>query len=117
MSQPFTAGDNLVFQLESGFGVIRVLAIDEEPAVWHVLIYEDFFPSVEAAEEAVEAPQSLQVARAHLALTARAFERTPAARLNHREVSEAELVAVREWRQGEPREIYDRSILLLLGMR
>jgi len=119
MSQPFQAGDNLVFQLESAFGVVRVLAIDGEgpQTVWHLLVYEEFFPTVEDAERAIAAPDSLRIAKSHLALTDRAFERTPTARIGHHELNEAELAAVRRWQESEVKEVLDRSVLQLLGMR
>ncbi len=119
MSQPFLAGDDLVFQLESAFGLVRVLAIEGEgpTTVWHVLVYEEFFPTVDDAEAAIAAPDSLRVAKSHLALTDRAFERTPTARISHHDVSEAELAPVKQWQESEGKEVLDRSILQLLGMR
>jgi hypothetical protein len=119
MSHQFAPGDDLIFQLESGLGLLRILAIDGEGAetVWHLLAYDEFFPSVEAAEAALAAPESLSVRKAHMALTDRAFERTPAARLGNRPLSEAELGGYREWQQGDAPKISDRSALLLLGVR
>ena len=110
--------DDLIFQLESGFGLLRVLAVDGEgaSAVWHLLAYDDFFPDVEAAEAALARPGSLPVRQAHMALTNRAFERTPAARLGNRAVSEDELIAYRKWLAGD-RVVSDRSALLMLGIR
>ena len=51
----FEPGDDLIFQLESGFGLLRVLAVEGEGAgtIWHLLAYDDFFPNVEAAEAAI----------------------------------------------------------------
>ena len=117
MSQ-FEAGDDLIFQLESGFGLLRVLAVDGEGAdtVWHLLAYDDFFPSVEAAEATLAGPTSLPVRRAHMALTNRAFERTPAARLGNRPVTDSELVPYHQWLDSD-REVSDRSALLMLGIR
>jgi len=114
----FEAGDDLVFQLESGFGLLRVLAVEGEgaAAVWHLLAYDDFFPNVEAAEAALAGPTSLPVRKAHMALTNRAFERTPAARLANRPVTDIELVAYRNWLNTD-REVSDRSALLMLGIR
>lgn len=114
----FHPGDDLIFQLESGFGLLRVLAVDGEGAgaVWHLLAYDDFFPDVEAAEAALARPGSLPVRLAHMALTNRAFERTPAARLGNRTVSEDELIAYRKWLAGD-RVVSDRSALLMLGIR
>ena len=114
----FVAGDDLIFQLESGFGLLRVLAVEGEGAgaVWHLLAYEDFYPDVETAESALAGPQRLEVRKAHMALTNRAFERTPAARLGNRPVVEDELVEYRKWLEGD-RAVSDRSALLMLGIR
>ena len=116
MEQQFIAGDDLIFQLESGFGLLRVLAVDPERQVWHLMAYEELFPEVEAAEQALAEPESLHVRKAHMALTNRAFERTPAARLGNRPVAESELGAYRAWVEQDG-EVSDRSALLMLGMR
>jgi hypothetical protein len=114
----FQPGDDLIFQLESGFGLLRVLAVEGEGAttVWHLLAYDDFFPNVEAAEAALASPTPLPVRKAHMALTNRAFERTPAARLGNRPVTDDELTAYRQWLDDD-REVSDRSALLMLGIR
>ena len=118
MSNPFNPGDDLIFQLESGYGLLRVLAIDGEGsgAVWHLLAYDEFFPDVESAEAALARETPLSVRRAHMALTNRAFERTPAARLGNRPVIDDELVAYRDWLNSD-RSVSDRSALLMLGIR
>lgn len=119
MALQFSAGDDLIFQLESGFGLIRVLAVEtgEQGRIWHVLIYEDFYPDVETAEAAIARGGPFGVRRAHLALTEHAFEKTPAARLGNRPVRDDELAAYREWAARGGQEVSDRSILLMLGMR
>jgi hypothetical protein len=119
MAHLFAPGDDLVFQLESGLGLLRILAIEGEGAetIWHLLAYEEFYPSVEAAEAALARPSSLAIRNPHMALTDRAFERTPAAKLGHREVADEELVAYREWLRSGTRKVSDRSALLLLGIR
>ena|ERR1041385_4773872 len=114
----FTPGDDLIFQLESGFGLLRVIAIDEpegEP-VWHLMAYEELFPDVETAERALANPESLRVRNAHMALTDRAFERTPAARLGNRPVSHQERAEYENWLQRGGK-VSDRSALLMLGLR
>ena len=118
MSQSFNPGDDLIFQLESGFGLLRVLAVEGEGSatVWHLLAYDDFFPDVESAELALAQPTPLPVRQAHMALTNRAFERTPVARLGNRPVTEDELVAYNEWLDSD-RPVSDRSALLMLGVR
>ncbi|HWW77344.1 MAG TPA: hypothetical protein VNZ44_18220 [Pyrinomonadaceae bacterium] len=118
MALTYAPGDDLVFQVESGFGLLRVLASEGAGpgAVWHVLVYQDFYPDVESAEAALASGRALDVREPHLALTEHAFEKTPAARLSNRPVGEEELDAVRRWRDagGAPQ---DRSVLLMLGMR
>jgi hypothetical protein len=116
MDQQLAAGDDLIFQLESGFGLLRVLAVDREKRVWHLMAYEELFPDVDSAERALADADSLHVRKAHMALTDRAFERTPAARLGNRAVTEDELAGYRSWVDDDG-EVSDRSALLMLGMR
>ena len=125
MTQTFTPGDDLIFQLESGFGLLRVIAIDpaldpidqrDSGTIWHLLAYEELFPDVESAERALAGPDSLHVRNSHMALTARAFERTPAARLGNRPVTDVERVAYQQWMESGG-EVADRSALLMLGIR
>jgi hypothetical protein len=118
MAHQFAAGDNLVFQLESGFGILRVLAIDgdEHETVWHLKAYEELFPDIETAEAALAVPATLHTRVAHMALTERAFERTPAARLGNHPVSREELAPYHDWVESGG-EVSDRSALLMLGLR
>jgi hypothetical protein len=109
MTQSFAPGDDLVFQLESGLGLLRVIAVDGEGAetVWHLLAYDEFFPDVESAERVLAGAGPLKIRNAHMALTDRAFERTPAARLGNRPVQEDELAGYRKWLESE-RKVSDR---------
>ena len=118
MDHTFNPGDDLIFQLESGFGLLRVLAVDQKgpDRIWHLMAYEELFPDVEAAERALTQPENLDVRTAHMALTDRAFERTPAARLGNRSVTSEELAAYRRW-VDEAGDVSDRSALLMLGLR
>ena len=118
MSYLFSPGDDLIFQLESGFGLLRVLAIEGEGpgTTWHLLAYDEFFPDVESAEAALAQSTPLPVRKAHMALTNRAFERTPAARLGNRPVTDDELLAYNAWLDSD-RDVSDRSALLMLGIR
>ena len=118
MSQSFAPGDDLVFQVESGFGLLRILAVegDGRETVWHLFAYEEFFPSVEAAEAAL-AQGDLHIRNPHFALTDRAFERTPAAKLGNRPLTETELAPYHQWLKAEERIVSDRSALLMLGIR
>ena len=118
IDQPFVPGDDLVFQLESGFGLLRVIAVERRDAdtIWHLLAYEELFPDVESAESALSNPASLHIRRAHMALTDRAFERTPAARLGNRMVRDDEKIAYQNWIDNDGK-VSDRSALLMLGLR
>lgn len=116
--ETFAPGDDLIFQLESGFGLLRVLAIESQgpDIVWHLLAYDEFFPDVESAELRLAQAKPLPVRQPHMALTNRAFERTPAARLGNRPVTDDELVAYNAWLNTD-RPVSDRSALLMLGIR
>jgi hypothetical protein len=118
MALVYEPGDDLIFQVESGFGLMRVLAGEGEgrERVWHILVYSDFYPDVESAEAALASGRELDAREPHIALTEHAFEKTPAARLGNRPVADRELEAVRRWRQ-QSGEAQDRSVLLMLGMR
>lgn len=118
MSHAFNPGDDLIFQLESGFGLLRVLAIEGEgvETVWHLLAYDEFFPDIESAERALSQAIALPIRKAHMALTNRAFERTPVARLGNRPVMDNELGAYHAW-LNSTRDVSDRSALLMLGIR
>src|SRR5262245_59194403 len=111
-------GDDLIFQLESGFGLLRVIAVELQgpDRIWHLMAYEELFPDVESAERALTRPDSLNIRKAHMALTERAFERTPAARLGNRPVTDDEKVAYKTWMENDG-EVSDRSALLMLGLR
>lgn len=112
--QGFSSGDFLVFQIESGYGVMRVLAIDEgDDTVWHVRVYRDLFPEIEYAELAIGSPESLTAEISHIALTDRAFESTQVSKLASAHLSGEDHAVVADW-DGE---ISDRSIRLLLGLR
>jgi len=119
MAQPFIPGDYLTFQLESGYGLLRILAVEGEGAdrLWHIRVYEELFPDVDATERALNHPESLHPSKPHLALTERAFERTPAAKLGNALLTETEIAAYHEWQKTPERIVFDRSLLLLLGMR
>jgi hypothetical protein len=117
-TQDFKPGDDLIFQIESGFGLLRVLAVEDHAdwgRVWHLAAYEEMFLDVEFAEIAL-ANGGLRAGGPHLALSERAFERTPAAKLGHRPVLDEELAAYRQW-QAEGGAVSDRSALLMLGLR
>jgi hypothetical protein len=98
--------------------LLRVIAIDECEAdtTWHLMAYEELFPDVESAESALADPVSLHIRKDHMAWTARAFERTPAARLGNRPVTDSERAVYQEWVESDGK-VSDRSALLMLGLR
>jgi hypothetical protein len=119
MSQNFQPGDFLVFQLEAGFALLRLLDVDNEAGTktWHLAAYDDLFASVESAESAAEHPASLTTGNPHLALTNRAFESTQVARLLNVPLTERDLEALIAWRSDPNPKVSDRSVRLLLGLR
>lgn len=119
MSQNFQPGDYLVFQLESGYALLRLLGtdLDQEEMVWHVTAYNDFFPDIESAEAAIDARQPFSVSISHTALTNRAFESTQVARLVNVPLTDAEVLPLAAWRESKDGEISDRSIRLMMGFR
>ena len=97
---------------------MRVLAVegDEKETVWHVAAYRDLFLDVDSAEKAVQSG-GLTVELPHVALTNRAFESTQVAKLTNSPLSSDETETLKQWRNDPDRQIYDRSIRLLLGLR
>ncbi len=112
-------GDFLVFQIESCFVLIRLLAIDDtaDGKVWHVSAYGEFFIDTETAEAAAADPSRLSVSSPHIALTNRAFETTQAAKLFHSPLTNNEMAALDEWRKDPEGKVFDRTIRLILGLR
>ena len=119
MSQNFQAGDYLIFQIESGYGLLRILAIDERDGekVWHLAAYNELFFDIETADAALANPYTLTVNIPHVALTTRAFEATQTARMTNAALTEVELKPLEDWRRSDSKEVSDRSIRLLLGLR
>lgn len=118
MSQTFQPGDYLIFQIESGFGLLRVLAVDEQPGdtVWHLSTFDDLFLDVEMAEAAIANASSLTVSHPHVALTNRAFESTQVSKIADAPLSSNDLNGFEDWKNNGG-EVFDRSIRLLLGLR
>ncbi|MDQ3801056.1 MAG: hypothetical protein M3384_16660 [Acidobacteriota bacterium] len=120
MAREFQAGDNLIFQLESGFGLLRVLGVERAEGwgiVWHLAAFEDLFLDGETAEAALANPETLRVSIPHIAMTNRAFERTPTARLSNHPLSDEEIKRIADWRANPDAEPVDRSALQMLGLR
>lgn len=119
MSQNFQPGDFLVFQLEAGFALLRLLAIDEaeDEKIWHLAGYSDFFLDVDTAEAASAEPAKLSISNPHMALNTRAFEATQVAKITNLVLTENEIAPLNEWRNNPDREVSDRSVRLMLGFR
>lgn len=119
MSQNFQPGDFLVFQLEAGFALLRLLAIDEQDdeLTWHLAAYDDYYLDVEMAEAAIDRGSSLRVTQPHLALTTRAFESTQVAKISNIPLTAEEIDPLILWRNDPKREVSDKSVRLLLGLR
>jgi len=119
MSQNFQAGDFLIFQIESGYGLLRVLAIDETAGgtVWHLAAYNEMFMDIDSADAAIENFSNLTISYPHLALTNRAFESTQVARMKNQLLTKNELQPFEDWRESANRKISDLSVRLLLGLR
>jgi oligoendopeptidase F len=119
MSQNFQAGDFLIFQIESAYGLLRILAIDEAAGdkVYHLAAYNEMFLDIDTADAAVGDYSTLTVNRPHLALTSRAFASTQVARMGNAPLGFDDLKALEDWRQSENHKISDLSVRLLLGLR
>lgn len=117
MSSDFKPGDFLVFQLESGYGLLRLLEIDDADGTFHVAGYDNFYPDVETAEAMTADPLSLTSKYPHIALTTRAFESTQVARISNVPLTDAELSPLYTWKADPNRQVSDRSVRLMLGLR
>lgn len=119
MLQQFAPGDFLIFQLESGYGLLRVLEVEspEHDPVWHISAYNELFMDVDSADAAIQNPGSLTLQLPHVALTNRAFESTQVAKMANAPLNETDLAGLRRWQNEQSQEIHDRSIRLLLGLR
>ena len=119
MSQNFQAGDFLIFQIESGYGLLRILAIDEtaDGTIWHLSAYNEMFMDIDMADAAIENFSNLTISYPHLALTNRAFESTQVARMKNQPLTQDESQPFENWRESANRKVSDLSIRLLLGLR
>jgi hypothetical protein len=115
----FTPGDFLIFQLESGYALLRVLEVDhtEDNPVWHLAAYRDFYLDPEMADAALDSIDRLALEKAHVALTNHAFESTQVARLQNIPLTDKELEGYKAWKESQSHEVHDRSIRLVLGLR
>ena len=120
MPQEFAPGDFLVFQLEAGYGLLRVLGSegDNGNKVWHLTAYSELFMDVDSAEEAANhGEHMLHIEIPHVALTNRAFESTQVAKLTSSPLDDQQTEQVKAWNSDPGQQIQDRSIRLLLGLR
>ena len=119
MSQDFKPGDFLIFQIEAAYGLLRILAIDEGEGetIWHLAAYGEMFMDVDMADDALKTPENLTIALPHAALTNRAFEATQTSRMANENLVDSDLEPLNEWRTDPDREISDRTVRLLLGLR
>jgi hypothetical protein len=118
MLNNFSAGDFLVFQIESGFGLLRVLAVDEgDEPICHISAYEDLFLDVEMVDLALESNVDLNISIPHVALTNRAFLSTQVSKMCNKPLHDNELQAFNKWSENPNREVSDRSVRLMLGLR
>ncbi|MEP7039670.1 MAG: hypothetical protein ABI891_15160, partial [Acidobacteriota bacterium] len=115
----FQAGDFLIFQIESGYGLLRLLSIEEMPddKIWHLASYNEMFLDINSANEALENASNLTINYPHIALTTRAFEATQVARMKNESLTENELEAFDIWKQSADSKVSDRSVRLMLGLR
>ncbi len=118
MSQEFQPGDFLVFQLESGYGLLRVLDVETgDETVWHVAAFGDLFLDVDAAEAALADHSALAVSIPHVAMSDRAFLSTQVAKMRNAPLEDTELAGFEQWKRDPDRKVSDRSIRLLMGLR
>jgi hypothetical protein len=119
MSQNFQPGDFLIFQIESAYGLLRILAIEEAEGekVWHLAAYNEMFPDIEMIDAALEEPSVFTLSKAHLAVTTRAFEATQVARMKNVPLTPEELKPFEDWKQNAERKVSDMSVRLMLGLR
>ncbi len=119
MSQNFQAGDFLIFQIESGYGLLRILDIEKtaDDTVWHLASYREMYLDIDSADAALESFENLTIDKKHIALTNRAFEATQVARMQNEALKPNDLEAYEDWKTDANREISDRSVRLMLGLR
>lgn len=119
MSQNFQAGDFLIFQIESAYVLLRILAIEQDAGerVWHLAAYNEMFLDIDSADASLENSSALTINKPHLALTNRAFESTQTARMKNEPLSGEELRPFEDWKQSGGGKVSDLSVRLLLGLR
>jgi hypothetical protein len=120
MARDFSSGDFLIFQIESGFGLLRILDVGEDETgelIWHISAYEDMFLDTEQVDFALENNANFTVSIPHVALTNRAFLSTQVSKMLNKPLQNNELQAFSDWKEKPNHEISDRSVRLMLGLR
>jgi hypothetical protein len=118
MSQSFQPGDVLVFQIESGYGLLKLICIsgDQEAPTWHLRAYKELFLDIDSAESAIEDVTHLTFSVDHAALTNRAFLATQVAILKRSEVNDDDRAILARWQEAGS-TVTDSPVRLLLGLR
>jgi len=119
MDNRFKAGDYLFFQLEAGFALLKLLAVenDESGIVWHLATFNELFPDAGSIEQAIENNSSLTIAVPHVAITDRAFESTQVSDIGNMPLTNEESDLINKWKADPNRKVSDRSIRLITGLR
>ncbi|PYS87241.1 MAG: hypothetical protein DMF62_13125 [Acidobacteria bacterium] len=119
MDNRFKAGDYLFFQLEAGFALLKLLAVenDESGIVWHLATFNELFPDAGSIEQAIENNSSLTIAVPHVAITDRAFESTQVSDIGNMPLTDEESDLINKWKADPNRKVSDRSIRLITGLR
>ena len=119
MLQQFEPGDFLIFQLESGYALLRVLAVSgpENDPVWHLAVVQRAFHGCRVSRRGHKHTRRFTVQNPHIALTDHAFESTQVAKMGNAPLSEDDRSGLTDWENSPDREVHDRSIRLLLGLR
>ncbi len=120
MISEFQPGDHLVFQIESGFCLLKILGVEtsaDRGAIWHLKIFGEFYPDVESAEFALNNPSTIRIAVNHVAMTDRAFLSTQASLLKNLPLENSDIEVLEMWRKDLDAKVSDRSVRLLLGLR
>jgi len=119
MSQNFQTGDFLIFQIESGYGLLRLFGIEEreDEKIWYLQAFNELFLDVETADSVLANPSSLTINIPYVGLTNRAFQATQTARMLNIPLTDEEKQVFDEWKNSQTDEPVDRSIRLMLGLR
>ena len=118
MSQNFTPGDYLIFQIESGYGLLKIIGLTgpSDDPVWHLKAFQELFLDIDTADLALLDPSTLTVSMHHAALTNRAFLATQVSIMTKGSVETEETSLVTDW-EVKGAIPTDSPIRMLLGLR